>query len=326
MLLRSYYIFIPLLFSIFSFRDANGIVDFKNIPPDINHSFLKDDPEFESLTIPVKVIGELIVVEATIDGQVGNFVLDTGAPTLVLNKTYFRKEARISENLSVGLDGKNDNAHTAFVDLFEINRLKFEKISAKVSDLRNIEDHIGFKLLGLIGVSLLKNFIVTIDMNESIVHIATSDDQLIKYERVRSIKPDLTVPLDYNNNSVSMLGTIGGQNLRFVLDTGAETNVLDNRLSRKVMDEVLILKRIVLNGSTGGQVEALAGIIQHTEIDGISFVKMRTLITNIHELKEAYGYRMDGMLGYDFLARGIVTIDFINGKLSMNLYNNLRHK
>src|SRR5690242_9151111 len=43
-----------------------------------------------SCIIPFNRIGNLIVVKAKVDTVEGNFILDTGAPGLVLNLTYFR--------------------------------------------------------------------------------------------------------------------------------------------------------------------------------------------------------------------------------------------
>jgi hypothetical protein len=70
------------------------------------HLFLKvpaiePDPEpygdFKTLIVPFKKVGNLIVVEAQIDSVYGNFILDTGAPGLVLNKTYFRDAPHIED-------------------------------------------------------------------------------------------------------------------------------------------------------------------------------------------------------------------------------------
>src|SRR5574343_801004 len=47
--------------------------------------------EFDTLKLPLKRAGNLLLVEADVDGQRGNFILDTGAPGLVLNTTYFRQ-------------------------------------------------------------------------------------------------------------------------------------------------------------------------------------------------------------------------------------------
>jgi len=54
---------------------------------------LSDEPlgDFQSITIPLKRAGRLFLIEAQVDGQIGNLVFDTGASGLVLNRTYFRK-------------------------------------------------------------------------------------------------------------------------------------------------------------------------------------------------------------------------------------------
>ena len=45
-----------------------------------------------SSTIPFQLAGKLIIVKATVDGQPGNFILDTGVSKLVLNDRYFEGE------------------------------------------------------------------------------------------------------------------------------------------------------------------------------------------------------------------------------------------
>src|SRR5678815_210867 len=49
-----------------------------------------------SCIIPFNRVGNLIVVKAKADSVEGNFILDTGAPGLVLNITYFRDYPMVS--------------------------------------------------------------------------------------------------------------------------------------------------------------------------------------------------------------------------------------
>src|SRR5688572_17931465 len=66
-------------------------------PPDIGPkvkrlsvSFPRAYSDSSTSVIPFNRAGNLIVVQARVDTTVGNFILDTGAPSLVLNITYFR--------------------------------------------------------------------------------------------------------------------------------------------------------------------------------------------------------------------------------------------
>src|SRR6476469_529605 len=67
------------------------------------------------LTIPIKRSQNLILLEGEIDGQQGNFILDTGAPYLVLNQTYFRDY--IHEKQTEEASGINGDAETYKINI-----------------------------------------------------------------------------------------------------------------------------------------------------------------------------------------------------------------
>jgi hypothetical protein len=62
--------------------------------------------DFNKLVIPFRQAGNLIIVEATIDGLRGNFILDTGAPYLVLNATYFRDYEEVAGFAATDITGR----------------------------------------------------------------------------------------------------------------------------------------------------------------------------------------------------------------------------
>src|SRR5215207_700895 len=59
-----------------------------SLPANIHIYTLLSDSS--SCIIPFNRVGNLIVIKAKVDTTEGNFILDTGAPHLVLNLTYFR--------------------------------------------------------------------------------------------------------------------------------------------------------------------------------------------------------------------------------------------
>lgn len=273
--------------------------------------------DFQTLVIPIKRADNLILIEAQIDTLIGDFILDTGAPYLVLNKTYFRNASVQMGKKSVGVAGSHENSFRTQVDFLDIQGLSYHQLSADVAELGHIENRKGVKILGLLGVNLFTNFELVIDLQKNVLYIHQLDkDGKIPAEEVIIKKPPLfTCPLMLSNNTIFIKGSIGGKKLRFCLDTGAEMNVLDNQLHKDVLKNLTILKRLQLVGAGGYQVEALAGVIKSTEIGGSKFVSMRTLITNLHDLGEVYGWPIDGMLGYDFIGRGIISINFVTKEL-----------
>src|ERR1700761_2041585 len=99
---------------------------------------IPDDPapdgDFQTLIVPIKRAGNLIIVEAQIDSLEGNFVMDTGAPYLVLNETYFRDAPKINEQEAGGINGASSNTFTTVVHNFSILDLHYSKLTAGVID------------------------------------------------------------------------------------------------------------------------------------------------------------------------------------------------
>ena len=66
-------------------------------------------PEFsmnvDSVEIPLKRAGRLLLIEARVGNQTGNLVFDTGANGMVLNSTYFRDYVRSGGSNPGGVTG-----------------------------------------------------------------------------------------------------------------------------------------------------------------------------------------------------------------------------
>src|SRR6202012_431573 len=81
--------------------------------------------DFTTLIVPIKRAGNLIIVEAQVDTLEGNFVLDTGAPYLILNATYFRQLPKIDDQEAGGINGTSPGSFTTYVHNFNILDLQY---------------------------------------------------------------------------------------------------------------------------------------------------------------------------------------------------------
>lgn len=280
-------------------------------------TFVKAD--FETLVIPIKRVNRLLLIEARVDTLVGNFILDTGAPGLVLNNTYFRNYWTSSDFVAANA------ANTAFgqvrntwVNEFELKELRIEQIKARLTELGHIENRSNTRILGLLGVSILKSFVVTLDLHKNVLILQRPDKKgNVKYS-LSDIheKPVLNrTPIRLANNTILMTGSIAGKKLLFCLDTGAEAHVLSSTLSTRVLSTISIVKRSVLLGTGGSQIEVLAGTLQKITLGSSTYFNMNTIVSNLDGLGEAYGETIHGMIGYDFLTKGIVNINFVKKEL-----------
>lgn len=282
----------------------------------------KPGPDANTLAIPIKRANNLIVIEAKIDSVIGNFILDTGSPYLVLNKTYFRKFWQ-PDNLYASNAANNsvEPILRTSVHNLAIRELVFSKLSADVSDLGHIENHRGLKILGLLGVNLFTSFEMVIDLNKDVLYLRKQHKD-VKEEpnSIVTSTPITTIPFRLSQNIITMDVTIAGKKLIFCLDTGAETSALSNQAPKKVMETFELSKRMVMLGTGGSKAEVLLGTIHEITIGTKSFKKMHTAITRLDALGNGYGRHIDGILGNNFLVKGIVSINFAKRELSLYPY------
>ena len=257
------------------------------------------------ITIPVKMAGNLIMIEATIDDETGYFIFDTGAPYLVLNSTYFRDYPHVQEYAAIGVNNLEVEIFRTRVDELKIRNLVYENLDADVANLGHLENSRGIKILGLLGTNLFTDFVLGINIAQQFITLTLPAD----------VKTDATVkynviPFTLKNNTISVSATMNGVPLNFVLDTGAEINVLDNSLPDKAYESFIIQKRNTLNGSVGETIDVFAGITLRAEVGGFPFLNMKTIMTNLNDIGRVYGIQVDGILGYEFLIKSPVIIDF----------------
>jgi Aspartyl protease len=284
--------------------------------------FFSNDPcnDFKTLIIPIRRVQNLIVVEARIDTIVGNFILDTGAPYLVLNKTYFRNGRQLEDKIASNANGTSaEPVIRTNVSQLALKDLYFEDIQADLSDLGHIENHRGIKILGLLGVSLFTSFEMVIDLYKGELYLHKTDRNGVVPEEERIVRsnPLLRIPFQLTDNVITVDGSIGGNHLTFCLDTGAETNTLSNLLPNKVLRSFHVTKRMVLLGMSGSRSEILLGTLDEFSLGNQSYRNSHVAITRLDALSQAYGRKIDGILGNNFLVKGIISINFISRELCM---------
>lgn len=276
--------------------------------------------DFKTLVIPIKRIQNLIVVEAKIDTIIGNFILDTGSPILVLNRTYFRKGWDTNLTAANATGQSVTPVMRTNVNDFAIRELFFEKLPADINDLGHIENHRGIKILGLLGVSLFTSFEMVIDVHKSVMYLHKLDAKgnVPEKERIVTSEPTLKVPFRLIRNTITLDVMIAGKKLVFCVDTGAEANALSSRSSGKILASFRVSKRMILVGTGGTQTEVLWGTVDDMIIGDRSFKNLHTAITRLDDLGEAYGRSIDGILGSNFLVKGIISINFVTKELRMH--------
>jgi len=290
--------------------------------PQINMS---DDPvvtsDTPSCTIPFNRAGNLIVIQARVDTTEGNFILDTGAPGLILNMTYFRHypSASHTDEESGGITGEVSLSSATDVASLRLGPIRYSRIEAGRINLGHIENSKGLKVLGLLGMQLFKRFEMIIDYENNLIHlhlINKKEAKTYKHDMLKDTSVYNEFPIDIKDNKLYTYGEMAGKKLTFIIDTGAESNVLDSRLPNTVFENVTITSRILLSGAGNSKVEALTGEMKNVKLAKLEIGSLPVLVTNLEKMCKAYDDQcLDGMLGFDFLSMHKIGFNFVNRKM-----------
>ena len=271
-----------------------------------------------SCTIPFSRAGNLILVRARADTTEGNFILDTGAPGLVLNLTYFRDypvTTDANEEQS-GITGSVSSVQKTHVKEFNFGCIKSTVVAADLVNLGHLENTKNVRILGLIGLSILRQFEMIIDYENSLLYLRrVTKKESYKNEQLADTSAYTTVPVEIWNNKLVTRTTLAGKKLRLMIDSGAESNLLDSRLPDKLFDNVEIVRRIQLTGAGEKKVEALYGNLSNLQIGNQPIGNLPVIITNLEKTCLADNSCIDGILGFDFLSLHKIGFNFVTSKM-----------
>lgn len=304
--------------------DNNCVTALTNfhIPVFIKPSCANQNADIEELTftIPLKRAGKLILMEAVVDGIIGNIILDTGSTSLVLNSIYFRHGRQQRSLMAGGITGSTGLISRSRVESMIISNMYFRDLEADITDLGHIEAARNIKVLGFAGLCIFSDFEVVIDLHSSVMELHRLDYRGNRlFESRKDINFDIKLPVRIESNIVFIDGVINKRRLTFCLDTGAESNVLSIHLPNRVLNTVSITRRSNLRGAGAQQVEVLYGTMNDFSIGNQLFEGMSTIITNLNAMNHAYGTRIDGMLGCYFLEKGVFHINMKKKRLGVKL-------
>jgi hypothetical protein len=166
-----------------------------------------------------KNVNGFIVLEANLNGEVGNYILDTGASDLYINKNIEKGDILID-----GVD-RSYKASTTLISNFSIGKISIENINAYVLNLKDIEYLINMPLNGLIGGNMLLDYAVLIDYkNENITFYKT----LTAISNIKCTEYHIySTPFMLEGSLPIISVNINGVTGDFGIDTGATLNLID---------------------------------------------------------------------------------------------------
>ena len=289
----------------------------KDGPPII---FSKAEFINESTTrIPFKTVDQLIVVEAELVGKMGNFIIDTGSETLILNSKYFDTNDPFydTDKETNGVHGTVELVKKRYIKALSINDLNLKRLKADVIDLSHFETIKKMNLLGIIGYSILKDFEVFIDMHLNQITLTKIDKNGKRLsEKVYAETFFDSIDFTLKKHTIVLDGFIGGRKIKLGLDTAAEYNQLNKKLPPQILSYFYPGKKLKLTGASGKSIQIMAGKLYRFKLsDSTYFGPMKTVVTNLRKMNGAFGANLDGILGFEFFKQKRTIINYKKRKL-----------
>ncbi|TYA78682.1 pepsin/retropepsin-like aspartic protease family protein [Seonamhaeicola marinus] len=269
--------------------------------------------------IPFKLVDHLMVVEVELLNKKGNFIIDTGAESMILNKNHFPKlyEYQRKRSNTSGVLNAIEDIHQRRINEFVIQNFKLENKASDVINLSHIEKTKKVKILGIIGYSILKDYEVFVDMHLNQITLTKVDafgnklDDKVYLEKIVD-----SLNFDLKNHTIVVNGTINNKKVRLGIDTAAEFNQINKRIHKDALKYFIPKKRLILRDAGNRKTEVLAGKLHRVKLsETIYFGPMYTVLTNLVRMNEVFGTDLDGILGYEFFAQKRTIINYKKGKL-----------
>lgn len=247
----------------------------------------------------------LIFFPALLDGRPGSFILDTGAPTLLLNGRAEIPAAASQTGFGTGGEVGYDHHR---VGSLEFAGRRHGTVWALTLDLRALEARTGRSIDGFVGYEQLLNRELRIDYPGETFSVRRSERRPTHTGRA----PDHVFDLDFDGHLPVVTLKLGKQKLRFILDTGAATNLLDPRyvpLSEPTSD------RMSIQGIDGTDRDCPVVALPPVTDLILDAIQRRFVAMPLDHLCTDDRRPVAGILGATFLNPYCVGIDYRRGKL-----------
>ena len=296
--------FIILCLFISQIAAAQNFVSFLDV--DAASSKVKKTHLATSSTIPFTMLEGMMVVEATVNNQKGNFIIDTGAPTLVLNERPVSKEQVAGRGISEGLVTAE-----VTVKAFNWSGINKTNVAAFKVDISHLERVSGKELAGIIGYDILKEVELLVDYAAQTVQLSP-----VKTKKEIRQKPIAVIPFTMQAHLPVIKVKIGKKKLRLALDTASESNILDSKIFNKINADLISNQKVgEIQGVDQQLKQVQVATITQTNVKDLPFVDMPYLFTDLSHLKSESGLYIDGLLGYPFFKQGKMSINYKEQKI-----------
>lgn len=267
----------------------------------------KEKPTKDVFATSFVLHDRMIFVEAELNGIKGKYILDTGSPMLLINKN-----PKANQSIIGGIS-KNCKAEIIDVKEFVWAGISNKYIEAVAIDLSELEKSIGTSISGLIGQNIFRNYELYLDISNK--EIKLYKPRKSSLHKKREYKEKIHFSMEGHIPVITV--KIDGKKFRFGIDTGSEVNVLNKDLKGRLESQLFDIQESQIVGVDGNRQDIESTALSNFKIKGNDNANFKFLLMDFSRMEKDFGLRLDGILGFPFLSKNLISINYRKQKIYM---------
>jgi hypothetical protein len=267
--------------------------------------------------IPFELVENLIIIRATVDGMEGDFILDCGAPMLVLNSKTGGESNPEVLGFTAGVGGSAEAPGIKKLKSFIWGGGTFGDFDCVTMDLSHLADQLGRPFMGLIGKAELEPFECYFDYSRKLLVLYGLDASGRRLGPQRPPAASTILRFKLSAHIPVIRATVEGKTVRMGLDTGAQANLLDLSLFPHFQRLLIDAVTDTLMGADLNQTEVSTGTLAKSSVSRRDFPDMTYAFSDISLLRNTYNIAIDGLFGYPFLSQRPFSLNYRRKILSI---------
>lgn len=255
-----------------------------------------------------RFMGGLMFVQVEINGLSGWLLMDTGTNSSILLNSYYFKGTDLGQQAQ-GMSGAQQLSMVA-VDSLRWSTMLLKEISLPAMNLAALTADPGERVLGLLGSGFLKGY--QFQMNFASRKIWLSKEKRAIPE-VQGLTPSLELPFNLIAGFPVAEAAINGKTYRFVMDTGASDNILDESLSDTIAPIWKQKSQVTMQDAGGAGQQVRRGNLQSLNVGGLRMDGIDMSLSSLPKFDLAN--QIYGILGFQFFKYFFVDFNYLEGTI-----------
>lgn len=266
--------------------------------------------------VPFRRIANIIIVKAKVNGNLENFIFDTGAKTLVVNSRYVEAyDKGTGKKYNVAGVGNNVyDVSDVTINRFEFANIFKQNINAILMNLSAVEKIVKEPVYGLIGYDIFEGYDIVIDYQQSMLTFLPSSEFMDYWNRNVINKQFFYLDFTMSDYLPVIKALAGDKKIKLGIDTGASRTLIDEKIIDKIRYEIENLRPISLVGVDNQKMKINTGVIRRIKIGDKEYKNIEILIKDLSHINDFIDNQVDGLIGYDILKYYKTIISYSNKK------------